>query len=118
LDELDGATDGLIALTAGPRGGVGRLLLEGRDADAEAMLLHLNRLFPERLYIELQRHFLEEENRIEERLIDLAYAHDVPLVATNEVFFGDEAMHEAHDALLCIAESTTVGNAKRRRVTP
>ncbi|HEY9567395.1 MAG TPA: DNA polymerase III subunit alpha [Thalassobaculum sp.] len=118
LDELEGATDGLIALSAGPRGGVGRLLLEGRDADAEAMLLHLNRLFPERLYVELQRHFLEEENRIEERLIGLAYAHGVPLVATNEVFFGDEAMHEAHDALLCIAESTTVGNARRRRVTP
>src|SRR3546814_15634814 len=82
------------------------------------MLLHLNRLFPERLYVELQRHFLEEENRIEERLIGLAYAHGVPLVATNEVFFGDEAMHEAHDALLCIAASTTVGNARRRRVTP
>src|SRR3546814_19917839 len=81
------------------------------------MLLHLNRLFPERLYVELQRHFLEEENRIEERLIGLAYAHGVPLVATNEVFFGDEALHEAHDALLCIAGSTPVGNARRRRVT-
>src|SRR3546814_13262594 len=38
LDELEGATDGLIALSAGPRGGVGRLLLEGRDADAEAKI--------------------------------------------------------------------------------
>ncbi len=118
LDELEGWTEGLIALTAGPRGAVGRQLLDGRDAEAEAMLLHLNRLFPGRLYIELQRHFLEEEARIEGRLIDLAYAHDVPLVATNEVFFADEGMHEAHDALLCIAESTTVGNPKRRRVTP
>src|SRR3546814_2926022 len=39
LDELEGATDGLIARSAGPRGGVGRLLLEGRDADAEAKRL-------------------------------------------------------------------------------
>ncbi len=118
LDELKGATEGLIALTAGVRGGVGRLLLEGRDAEAEAMLLHLNRLFPDRLYVELQRHFLEEETRIEGRLVDLAYAHDIPLVATNEVFFADEDMAEAHDVLLCIAQSTTVGNPKRRRVTP
>ena len=118
LEELEGSTDGLIALTAGPRGGVGRLLLEGRDSDAEAMLLHLNRLFPGRLYVELQRHFLEQENRIEGRLIDLAYGHDIPLVATNEVFFADEAMSEAHDVLLCIAQSTTIGNPKRRRVTP
>jgi len=117
LEELEGATEGLIALTAGPRGAVGRLLLEGRDADAESMLLHLHRLFPSRLYVEVQRHFMEEENRIEGRLIDLAYDHGIPLVATNEVFFADEGMHEAHDVLLCIAESTTIGNPKRRRVT-
>ncbi|MEQ8398583.1 DNA polymerase III subunit alpha [Thalassobaculum sp.] len=118
LDELEGHTDGLIALTAGLRGGVGRLLLESRDSDATSVLLHLQRLFPDRLYVELQRHYLEDENRIEGRLIDLAYEHRIPLVATNEVFFADEDMHEAQDVLLCIAGSTTIGNPKRRRVTP
>ncbi|EDP63777.1 DNA polymerase III, alpha subunit [alpha proteobacterium BAL199] len=118
LDELEGHTEGLIALTAGLRGGMGRLLLEGRDSDAESVLQHLQRLFPDRLYVELQRHFLEDENRIEGRLIDLAYARKIPLVATNEVFFADEDMHEAQDVLLCIAGSTTIGNPKRRRLTP
>ncbi len=118
LEALDGRTDGLIALTGGVGGAVGRLLLDGRASEAEAMLLKLNRMFPDRLYMELQRHFLEDENRIEGALIDLAVAHDIPLIATNDVFFDDESMYEAHDVLLCIAQGTTVGNPKRRRVTP
>ena len=117
LDDLVGATDGLIALTGGVRGAVGRLLVDDRDADAETMLLRLAELFPGRLYVELQRHFETDENQVEGRLVDLAYAHAFPLVATNEVFFADETMHEAHDVLLCIAQSTTVGNSQRRRVT-
>ena len=117
LAQLEGRTDGLIALTGSMDGAVGRMLSENRRDEAEAMLQHLSRLFPDRLYVELQRHFLEAENRIEGAQIDLAYAHGIPLVATNDVFFADEGMHEAHDALLCIAQGTTVGNPKRRRVT-
>jgi DNA polymerase-3 subunit alpha len=117
IEDLEGATDGLIALTGGIKGGIGRLLLADRADEAEAMLDRYASLFPGRLYIELQRHFLEEENRIEAPLIELAYAKDLPLVATNECFFADENMHEAHDALLCIAQGMTVSNDKRWRVT-
>jgi DNA polymerase-3 subunit alpha len=118
LDDMEGRTDGLIALTGGIKGALGRLLLEGRRSDAEAMLTRLQGLFPDRLYIELQRHFLDEENRIEASLLELAYGRDLPLVATNDVFFADPGMHEPHDVLLCIAQSTTIGNPKRWRVTP
>ncbi|MEQ8586230.1 MAG: DNA polymerase III subunit alpha [Thalassobaculaceae bacterium] len=118
LEDMEGRTDGLIALTGGIKGAVGRLLLEGRRDDAEAMLATLGKLFPGRLYIELQRHFLDEENRIEPTLLELAYGRDLPLVATNDVFFADPGMHEPHDVLLCIAQSTTIGNPKRWRVTP
>ena len=44
-----------------------------------------------------------EEARSEEGLVDLAYAHDLPLVATNNAYFPDREFYEAHDALLCIA---------------
>ena len=77
-----------------------------------------NDLFPGRLYVELMRHGQEAEQRIEEELLDLAYAHDLPLVATNDVFFADRGMFEAHDALLCIAGGSYVGEAERRRVSP
>jgi DNA polymerase-3 subunit alpha len=118
MEDLGGRSAGLIALTGGVSGAVGRLLLEGQARDAESMLRRLAALFDGRLYVELMRHGLPEEEQIEEALIDLAYAHDLPLVATNEVFFADKDMYEAHDALLCIAAGMTVSRADRRRVTP
>jgi len=118
LAALQGSTEGLIALTGGPAGQVGRLLGEGQDELAEAALSRLMALFPGRLYVELMRHGLESESRIEDRLVDLAYAHDLPLVATNEAFFADRPMFDAHDALLCIAAGAYISQDERRRVTP
>ncbi|MDA0663282.1 MAG: PHP domain-containing protein, partial [Proteobacteria bacterium] len=103
LADLEAHHAGLIALTGGTGGPVGRLLLDGQHKDAEAMLRRLAHMFGGRLYVELMRHGLPEEEQIETALIDLAYAHDLPLVATNEVFFADRGMYEAPDALLCIA---------------
>lgn len=118
LDALEGRTDGLILLTGGVSGPVGRLLLEGQRDAAEALLLRLKSLFPHRLYVELQRHDLAEEHETEAAFIDMAYAHDLPLVATNQAFFSDEGMFEAHDALLCIAAGAYVSQDDRRRLTP
>ncbi|HVM84380.1 MAG TPA: DNA polymerase III subunit alpha [Candidatus Binatia bacterium] len=117
LADLEGHTEGLIALTGGPSGQVGRLIGEGQADAAAAALQHLAGLFPGRLYVELLRHGTEIEERIEPALIDLAYKLDLPLVATNDVYFSDEGMYAAHDALLCIAEGTYVGESNRRRVT-
>ncbi|MDQ7248083.1 DNA polymerase III subunit alpha [Dongia sedimenti] len=117
LKDLEGHSDGLIALIGGPSGQVGRLLGDGQPDAAAAALQHLMTLFPGRLYVELMRHGTEIEERIEPALIDLAYKFDLPLVATNDVYFSDEGMYAAHDALLCIAEGTYVGESNRRRVT-
>ncbi len=117
LGDLDGHTDGLIALSGGPQGQVGRLLGEGQNEAAEQAIRHLMALFPGRLYVELMRHGTEIEEKIEPGLLDLAYKLDLPLVATNDVYFSDEGMYLAHDALLCIAEGTYVGESNRRRVT-
>src|SRR5216684_1807506 len=117
LAALEGSSDGLLLLTGGPAGPLGRLLLEGQGPAAEALLARLALLFPGRLYVELMRHGLAAEDRIEAALIDLAYAHDLPLVATNGVFFATAEFYEAHDVLLCIAEGTVVGEPNRRRLT-
>ena len=116
--DLGGHTDGLIALTGGPQGPVGRELADGQTAAAERKLLDLMRLFPGRLYVELMRHDDPVEDAIEPALIDLAYRHDLPLVATNDAYFADADMYEAHDALLCIAGGSYVAERDRRRVTP
>ena len=63
------------------------------------------------------RHGIAEADVIEPALLDLAYAHDVPLVATNDVHFLDAEGYEAHDALICIAEGAQVAQEDRRRLT-
>lgn len=80
-------------------------------------IAQLKSAFGNRLYIELQRHGLVEEDAIEAQLVDLAYAHDIPLVATNCAYFLERDMHEAHDALLCIAEGRYISEDNRRKVT-
>jgi DNA polymerase-3 subunit alpha len=118
LTDLAAANEGLICLTGGAGGPIGHLLTEGQDEEAEALLAALKELFPGRLYIELMRHGMAEEARSEKGLIDFAYAHDLPLVATNNAYFPDRDFYEAHDALMCIAEGRAVADDDRRHLTP
>ena len=115
---LDGMTDGLIALTAGGEGAVARHLADGQRAKAEAMLGLLQPLFPGRLYIELSRRGDRIEEAAETGLLDLAYARDLPIVATNPSCYAEPHFHAAHDALLCIANSTYIENADRPTSSP
>ena len=107
--------DGLIALTGSIYGGFGRLLLANRAADAEKLLCDLRDVFGDRLYVELTRHDMPEERQIERAQIDLALAHNLPLVATNNIYFTDAKMNEAHDALICIADGRYVTETNRPR---
>ena len=118
LDQVEAHAEGLICLLGNAAGPVGRLILDGQNAAADAVLDRLTRAFPGRLYVELQRTGLPEQAKIEGALVDLAYARDLPLVATNDVFFADESMSDAHDALLCIAAGRYVADAERRRSSP
>ena len=108
---------GLALLTGGTRGPLARLLAEGRQSEADAMLRQFAEAFDDRTVVELHRHGLPQESAIEPGLIALADAVGLPLVAANECFFANAAMHEAHDALLCIAAGRTMADPERRRVT-
>ena len=115
---LAARSEGLIALTGGPSGALGRLLVEGQTQAAAGLLAALDVAFPGRLYVEIQRHGVAEEQRIEPELVDIAYDKNLPLVATNEVYFSEAAMFEAHDALICIEQRAAVSDRDRRRLTP
>lgn len=114
----NGRAEGLICLTGGYRGPIGKHLLNGSVDKAEETAERLKRLFDDRVYVEIQRHNLDVENKIEAGLIDLAYKFDLPLVATNDCYFATRDMHEAHDALLCIADGRYVTETDRRTETP
>ena len=123
LEELEEFSAGLICLSGGPDGPVGRLLRAGQRPAAEDLMRRLAAIYPDRLYVELQRHpeggGLPEAERLSERgFVEMAYAMDLPLVATNDVYFPKSDMYEAHDALICIAEGAYVDQqGPRRRLT-
>ncbi|MCE9522298.1 MAG: PHP domain-containing protein, partial [Alphaproteobacteria bacterium] len=117
-EALERHHEGLIVLTGGPKGLLNKLLVAGQHDAAEAWIVRLRQLFGDRLYIELQRHGLPDEIAAEKPLLQLAYAHAVPLVATNEPYFGAKEMYAAHDALLCVADGNYVMQDDRRRESP
>lgn len=118
LSKLEGRTDGLIALTAGGEGALARLFAEQQVSAAESYADSLQAYFPGRLYVELCRRGNSVEEQAEAALIDLAYARDLPLVATNPACFAEPEFHPAHDAMLCIASSSYIDTAERPRSSP
>ena len=124
LEELERHSEGLICLSGGPDGPVGRLLQTGHRPEAQALMTRIAGFYPGRFYVELQRHPGEDglpraEALTERGFIEMAYAMELPLVATNDVYFPTSSMYEAHDALICIAEGAYVDQADpRRRLTP
>ncbi len=118
LSELEGNTEGLLALVGYAGSALGRLLLAGQTPAATHQLERLQSLFDGRLYLELQRHGEDAERRIEPALLDLAYERGVPLVATNDVHYPKAEMYEAHDVLLCIEQGAHIEDPNRRRLTP
>ncbi|MCT2400669.1 DNA polymerase III subunit alpha [Novosphingobium mangrovi (ex Huang et al. 2023)] len=115
IESLRGYTDGLICLTGGNEGALARLYADERPEEAERYCDQLQALFGDRLYIEITRTGEPEEDASEEDLITLAYARDIPLVASNPAQYAESTFHAAHDAMLCIANSTQVDAAERPR---
>ena len=125
VEDLERYAAGLICLTGGAEGPLGRLVHAGQPAKAEDLLRRLAAAYPNRLYVELQRHpgeggrLTEAETATERWFLEQAYAQELPLVATNDVYFPAASMYEAHDALICIAEGAYVDQQQpRRRLTP
>jgi DNA polymerase-3 subunit alpha len=117
VSALDGETAGLIALTGGPGGPLDLAIAARQSELAGSRCRTLSALFPDRLYVELQRHGTEEERYAEPALVDLAYTHGLPLVATNQPFYAKRDDYEAHDALICIADGRVVADGERRQLT-
>ena len=114
LSEL---SDGLICLSGGLEGPLDLAIMDSKPDFAEQRALGLKELFGDRFYIELQRMALEGEEKREPKLLDIAYKHDIPIVATNEPFFEKQEDYDAHDALICISQGAVVSMDDRRRLS-
>lgn len=106
----------LIALSGGLGGEVPHLFLNVGETQAEKALLWWKNLFGDDFYLEVNRHEMEEENRLNETLVDFSRKHNIQLIAANEYYYLDKEEAKAHDVLLCIKEnerqSTPIGRGR------
>ena len=115
LDRVLEMNEGLICLSGGDGGLINNLFIDNQKKEANDIIKKIKSKFQDRFYIELQRTGL---SNIESDLLDSAYGLDIPLVATNPSYFNTKEEYMAHDALLCINQSTTVDASERFRLTP
>lgn len=118
MDNLREHSQGIIALSGGYRGPAGVLYLQKANVLAENFLKNMNMIFSNNFYIEISRTHVVDENRTENFFINYALDENIPLVATNEVFFLDKDMHSAQDILMCISDGTYASQEDRRHVSP
>lgn len=112
LEDLDGRSDGLIALSGGALGRVERALAENGARAAAREAQQLAALFDGRFYLELQQHLTAQETQRNLGLVRLARACRVPYVATNAVVYAvpDDAL--LADVLACVRDHTTLEAAR------
>jgi len=106
---------GLIALSGGRQGDVGRALLAGNVSQAEALLDGWLSLFGDRYYLQLVRTGRPEEEACLHASVDLAARRRVPVVATNEVCFLEPDQFQAHEIRVCIHQGRTLDDPRRPR---
>lgn len=112
---LQGAAEGLIALSGGRIGDIGQALLAQNKGLAESLLQDWRVLFPNRFYLELQRTGKVDEENYNQAALLLAVDHSIPVVATNDVCFLSADDFEAHEARVCIHDGTVLGDNSRSR---
>ncbi len=117
LKELADKKEGLIMLCGNINGVFAKSLLEDQSNKVDELAQKLVSIFGSDFYIELQRQKESEEEKIEQSLINLAFKHNIPLVATNNNFFLEKEMHEAQDVLYCIGTGRYISEQNRKKIT-
>jgi len=113
LQDLLNNNEGLILLTGNHTNFFGKLFFKNRLKDFERILNIIKGSFQDRLYIEIQRHNENQEKNFENYLLNVSKSVQIPLIATQEIFYLDKVMYEAHDALVCIGEKNFVEDKNR-----
>ena len=112
-----GDNRGLIALSGGALGDVGRLLAASKLEQAAARARHWAERFVDAYYLEVQRPSARRDDAAQELLVaqsvQLANRCDLPVVATHPVQFIAPQDFMAHEARVCIAEGWILGDARR-----
>ena len=113
IDDLFDNRGGFTLLTGTINGLFGKLLEKGFETEIHELFIKFRDHFKDNFYIEIQRHNDENEKEFENFLLKKSKELEIPLIASHEVFYLNQEMYEAHDALLCIGEKTYVTEKNR-----
>ena len=117
VEELLNETEGLAIFSGTVNGLFGKLFNNGKFSEIQEIYKKLKLKYESRFYIEIQRHGDQNENIFEKFNLSNSQNLEIPLIATNEVYYLDKNMHEAHDALICIKNKTYVSEKNRIKFT-
>lgn len=113
---LEKHAEGIICLSACLGGDIPQFILKDRLDDAKAMALRLNDMFGQgNFYLELQKHGIPEQEKVNEALVKMSRELGIPLVATNDVHYTEKKDAEYQDVMLCIQTLKTIDDPDRMR---
>ena len=115
LKDLMDNNEGLILLTGNYTNFFGKLFYKNKLKEFEQIINSLKKIFKDRLYLEIQRHNEYQEKNFENYLLNISKSLNLPLIASQEIFYLAEEMYEAHDALICIGEKNFIDDKDRFR---
>jgi len=113
ISELYENKDGVLVLSGTNQGFFGKLFDKGRFNEITKIYEKLSSTFVDRFYLEIQRHGDKNEMSFEKYNLKQSSKLQIPIIATHEVFYLNQEMHEAHDALTCIGSKTYVNEKNR-----
>ena len=118
IDDLFNINSEGISIFSGSIYGLfGSLFNKGKFSVLTSLYELLNKNFNDRFYLEIQRHNDQNELAFEKFNLIESEKINIPIIATNEVFYITKDMHEAHDALICIGNKTYVNDKNRIKYT-
>ncbi len=117
IDDLIKYSEGIIVLSGSVNNLIGSIFNKGLFNELEELIILLDKNFKENFYIEIQRHGDKNEKEFEIFNLNLSKKYEIPILATNEVYYLDKEMHEAHDALMCIGQKTYINDQKRLKLS-
>ncbi|MDP8102011.1 DNA polymerase III subunit alpha [Phocoenobacter atlanticus] len=110
LTELN---EGIIVLSGGRNGDIGKALLKENPQDADKKIAFYQQYFPNHYYLSLCRTSRNDEERYIQHAILFSQKHQIPLVAVNDVCFLKEEDFEAHEIRVAIHDAYTLDDPKR-----
>ncbi|MDB4154669.1 DNA polymerase III subunit alpha [Candidatus Pelagibacter sp.] len=113
FDELLEDTHGVAIFSGTVFGLFGQLFDKGKFSEILDLYTKLKNSFNDRFYLEIQRHNDQNEIDFEKFNLNKSLELEIPIIATNEIFYLNKDMHEAHDALICIGNKTYVNDKTR-----